>query len=55
MPWPKVPVSTVSPMDAPRPHTTNEQPLRESDRGETKAKQTSRGRLVVYLPAKSPY
>jgi hypothetical protein len=49
MPWPKVPASTVSLMDAPRPHTTNEQPLRESDRSETKAKQTSRGRLVVYI------
>jgi hypothetical protein len=36
IPWPKVPASTVSPMDvslmdAPRAHRTNEQPLRESD------------------------
>ena len=61
MPWSKVPASTVSPMDvslmnAPRPHRTNEQPLRESDRSETKAKQTSRGRLVVYIyyPQKIP-
>jgi hypothetical protein len=38
-------------------HTTNEQPLRESDRSETKAKQTSLPRRfgsIYLLPAKNP-
>ena len=37
----------LSLMDAPRPHTTNEQPLRESERSETKAKQDQPG-IFVY-------
>jgi hypothetical protein len=45
MPWPKVPASTVSLMDAPCPHThtTNEQPLRERPAVRPKP---SKGRIV---------
>jgi hypothetical protein len=37
-------------MDAPRAHSANEQPLRESDRSETKAQQDQPGVLVYLYP-----
>jgi hypothetical protein len=37
------------PMDAPRPHTTNEQPIRESDCSETKPSRPAADVLVVYI------